>query len=69
MKNEVLLKLKNFKHERFIIFNLEVNIMSCIFFLSENVIRDGLLLHFVSSMISGFVTTVFSMPVDIVKTR
>ena len=39
------------------------------FFLSENVIRDGLLLHFVSSMISGFVTTVFSMPVDIVKTR
>lgn len=37
--------------------------------ISENVIKDGLLLHFVSSMISGFVTTVFSMPVDIVKTR
>nr|XP_011454174.2 mitochondrial 2-oxoglutarate/malate carrier protein [Crassostrea gigas] len=39
------------------------------FFLDKNVIKDGLLLHFVSSMISGFVTTVFSMPVDIVKTR
>jgi solute carrier family 25 oxoglutarate transporter 11 len=30
---------------------------------------DGIFLHFCASMISGFVTTVASMPVDIVKTR
>ncbi|XP_048767483.1 mitochondrial 2-oxoglutarate/malate carrier protein-like [Ostrea edulis] len=38
------------------------------FFLDKK-FKDGLLLHFVSSMISGFITTLFSMPVDIVKTR
>lgn len=30
---------------------------------------DGLLLHFVASMISGLITTAASMPVDIAKTR
>ncbi|KAL4221436.1 hypothetical protein ACF0H5_019693 [Mactra antiquata] len=30
---------------------------------------EGLFLHFVASMISGLVTTFFSMPVDIAKTR
>ncbi|KAH3822354.1 mitochondrial 2-oxoglutarate/malate carrier protein-like [Dreissena polymorpha] len=30
---------------------------------------DGLFLHFCASMISGLVTTFFSMPVDIAKTR
>lgn len=30
---------------------------------------DGIFLHFCASMISGLVTTVASMPVDIVKTR
>jgi len=31
--------------------------------------QEGILLHFCASMISGLVTTVASMPVDIVKTR
>jgi len=31
--------------------------------------RDGILLHFSASMISGLITTIASMPVDIVKTR
>lgn len=31
--------------------------------------EEGLFLHFVASMISGFVTTLASMPVDIMKTR
>ncbi len=31
--------------------------------------REGLQLHVEASMISGFITTVVSMPVDIVKTR
>lgn len=31
--------------------------------------NEGISLHFVASMISGFVTTVASMPVDIAKTR
>jgi solute carrier family 25 oxoglutarate transporter 11 len=31
--------------------------------------NEGIWLHFVASMISGFVTTVASMPVDIAKTR
>lgn len=30
---------------------------------------EGILMHFTASMISGFVTTVASMPVDIAKTR
>ncbi|KAM3957923.1 mitochondrial 2-oxoglutarate/malate carrier protein-like [Aphomia sociella] len=30
---------------------------------------DGIFLHFCSSMISGFVTSVASLPVDIIKTR
>jgi solute carrier family 25 (mitochondrial oxoglutarate transporter), member 11 len=31
--------------------------------------REGIFMHFTASMISGFVTTVASMPVDIAKTR
>lgn len=31
--------------------------------------HEGILMHFTASMISGFVTTVASMPVDIAKTR
>jgi hypothetical protein len=31
--------------------------------------REGVFLHFCASMISGLVTTIASMPVDIVKTR
>lgn len=31
--------------------------------------KEGSLMHFCASMISGFVTTVVSMPVDIAKTR
>lgn len=30
---------------------------------------DNILAHFVASMISGFVTTIASLPVDITKTR
>ena len=30
---------------------------------------EGIFLHFCASMISGLVTTIASMPVDIVKTR
>jgi len=32
-------------------------------------LQDGLKLHFIAAMISGLVTTIASMPVDIVKTR
>ena len=32
-------------------------------------IKEGILLHFLASMISGLVTTAASMPVDIAKTR
>ena len=32
-------------------------------------IQDGIFCHFVASMISGLVTTIASMPVDIAKTR
>lgn len=31
--------------------------------------HDGIFLHFCASMISGLVTTIASMPVDIAKTR
>lgn len=31
--------------------------------------NEGIKLHFVASMMSGFITTVASMPVDIAKTR
>jgi solute carrier family 25 (mitochondrial oxoglutarate transporter), member 11 len=31
--------------------------------------NEGIMLHFTASMISGFITTVASMPVDIAKTR
>merc|ERR1719509_711998 len=31
--------------------------------------KDGIFCHFVASMISGLVTTIASMPVDIMKTR
>lgn len=37
--------------------------------LDTGAFHDGVLLHFCSSMISGLITTVASMPVDIVKTR
>lgn len=32
-------------------------------------IQDGIMLHFIASMISGLITTAASMPVDIAKTR
>ena len=32
-------------------------------------LQEGLKLHFIAAMISGLVTTIASMPVDIVKTR
>ena len=34
-----------------------------------NFLSDGLLVHFIASMISGLLSTIASMPVDIVKTR
>lgn len=37
--------------------------------MSTKYFEEGIFLHFVSSMISGFITTVASMPVDIMKTR
>jgi solute carrier family 25 oxoglutarate transporter 11 len=37
--------------------------------LGTGYIKDGIFCHFVSSMISGLVTTIASMPVDIAKTR
>jgi len=39
------------------------------FILSTGYIQDGIGCHFVASMISGLVTTIASMPVDIAKTR
>jgi hypothetical protein len=32
-------------------------------------VKEGIMLHFLASMISGLVTTAASMPVDIAKTR
>merc|ERR1712129_274430 len=37
--------------------------------LDSGYIKDGIFCHFVAAMISGLVTTIASMPVDIVKTR
>jgi len=37
--------------------------------LATKYFEEGIFLHFVASMISGFITTVASMPVDIMKTR
>jgi len=37
--------------------------------LDSGYIKDGIFCHFVASMISGLVTTIASMPVDIAKTR
>lgn len=37
--------------------------------LSTSYFKEGILMHFCASMISGLVTTIASMPVDIVKTR
>lgn len=37
--------------------------------LGTGYIQDGIFCHFVASMISGLVTTIASMPVDIAKTR
>jgi len=37
--------------------------------LATKYIEDGIFCHFISSMISGLVTTIASMPVDIAKTR
>ncbi|KAL7050965.1 hypothetical protein ACKWTF_004278 [Chironomus riparius] len=37
--------------------------------LVNNGMHEGIMLHFVASMISGLVTTIASMPVDIAKTR
>lgn len=39
------------------------------FILATGYIKDGIGCHFVASMISGLVTTIASMPVDIAKTR
>lgn len=39
------------------------------FVLGTGYFQDGILCHFIASMISGLVTTAASMPVDIVKTR
>ncbi|XP_065889552.1 mitochondrial 2-oxoglutarate/malate carrier protein-like [Dysidea avara] len=39
------------------------------FLLSTDYFEDNLFAHFVASMISGFVTTTISLPVDITKTR
>lgn len=39
------------------------------FLLGTGYFRDDIFCHFVASMISGFVTTLASMPVDIAKTR
>lgn len=36
---------------------------------SSGYFKEGIFMHFTASMISGFVTTVASMPVDIAKTR
>jgi solute carrier family 25 oxoglutarate transporter 11 len=33
------------------------------------IVQDGIFCHFLASMISGLVTTIASMPVDIAKTR
>jgi solute carrier family 25 oxoglutarate transporter 11 len=39
------------------------------YFLLKNYCNEGVLLHFYASLASGFVTTITSLPVDIVKTR
>lgn len=37
--------------------------------LESGFLADGIFVHFLASMFSGFVTSVFSLPVDIIKTR
>uniref|UniRef100_A0A0N5A0L2 Mitochondrial 2-oxoglutarate/malate carrier protein n=1 Tax=Parastrongyloides trichosuri TaxID=131310 RepID=A0A0N5A0L2_PARTI len=37
--------------------------------LNSKKVEDGILCHFLASMVSGLATTIVSMPVDIVKTR
>jgi len=37
--------------------------------LGSKIFNDGIFVHFIASMISGLVTTIASMPVDIAKTR
>lgn len=39
------------------------------FILGTGYVADGIFTHFIASMISGLVTTIASMPVDIAKTR
>merc|ERR1712080_636182 len=39
------------------------------FIMGTGYIQEGIFCHFVASMISGLVTTIASMPVDIAKTR
>lgn len=39
------------------------------YLVKTKVFEEGIQLHFVASMMSGFITTVASMPVDIAKTR
>ena len=51
---------------------LQVNVTIYTYYMScvcAGYFHDGLLLHFVASMISGLITTAASMPVDIAKTR
>lgn len=39
------------------------------YLVKTEVFEEGIQLHFVASMMSGFITTIASMPVDIAKTR
>lgn len=39
------------------------------YLINSGYFKEGIQLHFVASMMSGFITTVASMPVDIAKTR
>ena len=50
------------------VLGLVLSICYCISF-PTGYVRDGIGCHFASSLLSGFVTTVVSMPVDITKTR
>ena len=47
---------------------IDMKIMS-FFYIWIGYFENNITLHFVSSMISGLVTTAASMPVDIAKTR
>ena len=46
-----------------------LNKLFVLFCIHEGYFQDNILCHFGASMISGLVTTIASMPVDIAKTR